>query len=214
MGFYGDRIFPRVMNALMDTTETRRIRAEVCAPLRGDIVEIGFGTGHNLAFLPAVVTRLVAVDPLLRGRELAAERLAASTVPVDFVGLDGRRLDLDDRSVDAALSTWTLCSIPDPSAAVREIARVLRPGGTFHFVEHGRAPDPRVRRWQRRLNGVQQAMACGCSLTHDMAVVVSDGGMDIVELETYYAKGDPRSHGWTWQGIAAPSVARPQQPPP
>lgn len=205
MGFYGDRIFPRVMNALMDTKETRRIRAEVCAPLHGDVVEIGFGTGHNLAHLPAAVTSLTAVDPLLKGRELAAGRLAASTVPVEFVGLDGQLLALDDQSVDAALSTWTLCSIPDPVAAVREIVRVLRPGGKLHFVEHGRAPDPGVERWQRRLNGVQQRMACGCSLTHDMVAVVGDGGMDIEQLDTFYAKGDPRTHGWTYQGVAAPS---------
>lgn len=205
MGFYGDRIFPRVMNALMDTKETRRIRAEVCAPLRGDVVEIGFGTGHNLVYLPAAVTSLTAVDPLLRGREIAAERIAASTVRVEFVGLDGQRLALGDQSVDAALSTWTLCSIPDPAAAVREIARVLRPGGRLHFVEHGRAPDPKVARWQRRLNGLQQRMACGCSLTRDIAAVVGDGGMDIEQLDTYYAKGDPKTHGWTYQGVATPS---------
>ncbi|MEJ7844994.1 MAG: class I SAM-dependent methyltransferase [Acidimicrobiales bacterium] len=205
MGFYGDRIFPLVMNALMDNKEARRIRAEVCAPLRGDVLEIGFGTGHNLPFLPVTVRSLKAVDPLLKGRELAAARLAASTVAVEFVGLDGQRLALDDQSVDAALSTWTLCSIPDPAAAVREIARVLRPGGKLHFVEHGRARDPKVERWQRRLNGVQQRMACGCSLTYDMAAVVGDGGMDIEQLDTFYAKGEPKSHGWTYQGVATPS---------
>ncbi len=206
MGFYGDRVFPRVMNALMDTKETRRVRSEVCAPLQGEVLEIGFGTGLNLAHLPAAVTKLTAVDPLLRGREIAAGRLAASTVPVEFVGLDGQRLAVDDQSVDAALSTWTLCSITDPAAAVSEIARVLRPGGKLHFVEHGRARDPKVERWQRRLNGVQQRMACGCSLTYDMAAVVGDGGMDIEQLDTFYAKGEPKSHGWTYQGVATPSI--------
>ncbi len=187
MGFYGDRVFPRVMNALMDTKETRRVRSEVCAPLQGEVLEIGFGTGLNLAHLPAAVTKLTAVDPLLRGREIAAGRLAASTVPVEFVGLDGQRLAVDDQSVDAALSTWTLCSITDPAAAVSEIARVLRPGGTFHFVEHGRAPDPKVERWQRRLNGLQQGIACGCTLTSDSATVVGSAGMDVEQLDTYYA---------------------------
>lgn len=207
MGFYGERVFPRIMNALMDTKETRRIRAEVCAPLRGEVVEIGFGTGLNLPYLPAEVTRLVAVDPLLRGRALAGERLAASAVPVEFVGLDGQHLVLADGSVDAALSTWTLCSIPDPAAAVREIARVLRPGGSFHFVEHGRAPDAGVHGWQDRLNGMQQRVACGCSLTHDIAAVVGAGAMVVQQLDTFYAKGHPKTHGWTYQGIAIPSAA-------
>ena len=165
MGVYGDRIFPRVMNVMMNTKETRRVRAEVCSPLSGGVVEIGFGTGLNLPHLPASGTKLKAVDPLSKGRDLAAERLDASSVAVEFVGLDGQRLPLLDQSVDAALSTWTLCSIPDPIAAVREIARVLRPGGKFPSVEHGRSPHPKVYRWQVRMDGLQHRLACGCSLT-------------------------------------------------
>ena len=152
VGFYGDRVFPRVMNVVCNTKESRRIRADVCAPLVGEVLEIGFGTGLNLPHLPPSVDRLLAVDPLQRGRELAGARLAESHVTVDFVGLDGQSLELEDDSVDAALSTWTLCTIPDAIAAVREIGRVLRPGGTFHFVEHGKAPDSRVQKWQDRLN--------------------------------------------------------------
>lgn len=205
MGFYGERVFPRVMNRLMNNERARGIRAEVCAPLTGHIVEIGFGTGLNLAHLPAAVTSVTAVDPLLRGRDLAAERIAASPVPVEFVGLDGRRLEMDDQSVDAALSTWTLCSIADPGAAVAEIARVLRPGGKLHFVEHGRAPDPRVQRWQDRLDGVQGRLAGGCSLTVDIEAVVA-GAMAIEALTTYYVPGEPKSYGWTFQGIASPST--------
>ena len=141
MGFYGNRVFPRAMIRLMNTRQMRETRARVCAPLSGDIVEIGFGTGLNLPHLPPTVTVLRAVDPLERGRNLASGRIAASPVSVEFVGLDGQSLPLPDHSVDAALSTWTLCSIPDPVAAVREINRVLRPGGTLHFVEHGCSPD-------------------------------------------------------------------------
>src|SRR5262245_48051807 len=114
MGIYRDRVFPRLMNLTCDTPENRHIRAEVCAALVGDVVEIGFGSGLNLPHLPPAVTRLRAVDPLERGRQLAAERLVESDVVVDFVGLDGQALSLDDDSVDSALSTWTLCSIPDP----------------------------------------------------------------------------------------------------
>lgn len=190
------------MNSVMNTKETRRIRGEVCAPLAGEVLEIGFGTGLNLPHLPATVTRLLAVDPMQRGRALAKDRLAATSVPVEFLGLDGESIPLADASVDAALATWTLCSIPDPVAAVREIRRVLRPGGTFHFVEHGQAPDDSVRRWQDRFNPIQRRMACGCNLNRDIPAIVTDGGMEPGDVTTYYAKGDPKIMGWMYQGIA------------
>lgn len=204
MSFYRDHVFLPVMNKMMDTKETRRIRSEVCAPLHGEVIEIGFGTGLNLPHLPAAVTRLWAVDPIERGRAKAGKRLAATDIPVEFLGLDGQLLPLGDRLADAALSTWTLCSIPDPVAAISEIHRVLRPGGTFHFAEHGRAPagDERVRQWQDRLNGFQQKVAAGCTLTSEIGSIVEQGGLVIDELDTFYAKGDPKTHGWTFQGVA------------
>jgi ubiquinone/menaquinone biosynthesis C-methylase UbiE len=202
VSLYRDRVFPYVMNLACNTKQTRRIRAKVCEPLAGEVLEIGFGTGLNLPHLPPSVTCLRAVDPSQRGRDLAAGRLAASHVQVDFVGLDGQSLQLSDNSIDAALSTWTLCTIPDPSAAVREIGRVLRPGGAFHFAEHGRSPDSKVRKWQDRLNGVQRRVACGCNLNRDIAAIIEDGGMSITSLDTFYAKGDPKIVGWTYQGIA------------
>jgi len=203
MGFYRDRVFPRVMNVACNTQSTRRIRAQVCEPLAGEVLEIGFGTGLNLPHLPTSVGRLLAVDPLRAGRRLAGARLDDAThVSVDFVGLDGQSLELEDDSVDNALSTWTLCTIPDPAAAVREIGRVLRPGGTFHFAEHGRAPDSKVRAWQDRLNGVQRRVACGCNLNRDIAAIIEDGGMTMVTIDTFYVKGDPRFLGWTYQGTA------------
>lgn len=203
MGFYGERVFPRAMNRLMNTKQTRETRARVCAPLSGDIVEIGFGTGLNLPHLPPAVTVVLAVDPLERGRTLASERIAASPVSVEFVGLDGQLLPLADDSADAALSTWTLCSIPDPVAAVREINRVLRPGGTLHFVEHGCSPDPGVRKWQRRLNPIQRRVACGCNLDRDIPSILKDAGLSVDSLNTYYMKGSPKILGWTFEGVAA-----------
>ena len=141
------------------------------------------------------------------GRDLAADRLAASDVVVEFVGLDGQTLELDDDSVDSALSTWTLCTIPDAAAAVREIGRVLRPGGTFHFAEHGRAPDANVQKWQDRLNGLQRRVACGCNMNRPITTIIEDGGMTITSLDTFYAKGDPKVVGWTYQGTAQVSTS-------
>ena len=199
---YRRQVFPRIVNVAMNTAETRRIRAQVCAPLAGEVLEIGFGTGHNLPFLPAAVTRVLAVDPMQEGERLAAKRLRESPVHVDFVGLDGERIDLPDGSADQALATWTLCSIPDATAAVREIARVLRPGGRLHFVEHGISPDPKVQRWQHRLNPVQNRVACGCNIQRDIPALIEAGGMAVESVQTFYAKGDPKVLGWTFQGTA------------
>jgi SAM-dependent methyltransferase len=208
MSWYRDHVFPRIMNLACNTKETRRIRSEVCAPLAGEVLEIGFGSGLNLPHLPPAVTCLRAVEPSELARDLAGERVAASQVDVEFVGLDGQVLELEDDSVDAAVATWTLCSIPDAAAAVREIGRVLRPGGTFHFAEHGRAPDANVQKWQDRLNGLQNRVACGCNLNRDIAAIIEDGGMTITCLDTFYAKGDPKVLGWTYQGSAEVSDAR------
>lgn len=201
-GFYERRVLPKVLDVIMDTKETRRIRTEVCAPLEGEVLEIGFGTGHNLPFLPPAVTRVLAVDPMERGQVLAAERIATATAEVQLVGLDGQALPLDDASIATVLCTWTLCSVPDPTAAVQEIVRVLEPGGTLHFVEHGLSPDPGVSRWQRRLTGLQQRIAGGCSLDRDIVALLEAGGLRITELATFYAKGDPKLLGWTTQGRA------------
>ena len=205
MGFYDDRVLPHIINVVMNTGETRRIRARVCADLHGDVVEIGFGTGHNLPFMPPTVTRLRAVEPSARSVDLAAKRIAAAPFPVEVVGLDGQRLPLDDDSADTVLCTWSLCTIPDPAAAVREMARVLKPGGRLHFVEHGRSPDDGVRRWQNRLNGVQQRVAGGCNLNRDIPAVIEGGGMTVEDLDSYYAKGEPKPFGYVYEGVAVGS---------
>ena len=155
------------------------------------------------------MTSVRAVDPLQRGRELAAARIDASLVPVTFVGLDGQRLPIEDSSADAVLCTWTLCSIPDAEAAVREIRRVLKPGARFHFVEHGRSPQPGVRKWQDRLNGLQGRLGGGCSLNRDIPAIINAGGLTIEQLDTYYAKGNPKTHGWTFEGTATTPTPAP-----
>lgn len=202
MAWYADHVLPRVLNLVMDTAHHRRIRVRVCAGLRGDVVEIGFGTGQNVPHLPSQVTRLLAVEPSRLSVRLAGSRIADSRIPVEVAGLDGQRLALPDGSADAALCTWSLCTIPDPIAAVREVRRVLRPGGELHFVEHGLAPDERVRRWQSRLNGIQQRLAGGCHLDRDIRAIVERGGMLVTHLETYYEPGAPKTLGAMYEGTA------------
>lgn len=205
MGFYDERILPHVINVVMNTKQTRKIRERVCADLSGEVLELGFGTGYNLPFLPPEVTRLLAVEPSSRSVRLARERMETTSIEVEVVGLDGQRLPVEDESVDAVLCTWSLCTIPDGVAAVREAGRVLRPGGRLHFIEHGAAPDAKVRRWQDRLNGVQNRIGGGCNLNRDIAGIIEAGGLSITRLDRYYNAGEPKPFGAMYEGVATRS---------
>jgi ubiquinone/menaquinone biosynthesis C-methylase UbiE len=201
MGFYDDQILPRIIDRAMRRSETEKVRARVAASLHGDVLEVGFGSGLNVPHYPSEVTRVRAVDPATVGRKLAAKRVASSSVPVDYVGLDGQTLSLESDSVDQVLTTWTLCSIPDVERALSEIRRVLRPGGTFHFAEHGRSPDRGVAGWQDRLNPLQRRLFGGCHLNRPIDQLVRGSGLELVRLENYYMKG-PRPFGYTFEGVA------------
>lgn len=166
------------------------------------MLEIGFGSGTNVPFYPAEVRRVLAVDPATVGQKLAADRVARSAAAVEYVGLDGEELPLDDASVDHALSTFTMCTIPDVERALAEVRRVLRPGGTLHFLEHGRAPDAKVMKWQDRLNPLQMRVAGGCHLNRPIDIVLRDSGFTIVRLDNYYLQG-PKPFGYMYEGIAA-----------
>lgn len=203
MGFYDDRVLPHVIDVVMNAEQVREIRQRVCSGLQGEVVEIGFGTGHNLPFLPAEVTRLQAVEPSQRSIALAQERTAVSKVPVEIVGLDGQHMPLEDDSADAVLCTWSLCTIPDPETAVREMARVLTPDGQLHFAEHGRAPHHGIRRWQDRLNGIQQRIGGGCNLNRDIPAIIEAAEMTITRLDTHYANGIPKPYAFMYEGTAA-----------
>jgi SAM-dependent methyltransferase len=202
VGFYGEQVVPRIVNKACGTKAAEPLRRRVCAGLAGDVVELGFGSGHNVAFYPAAVTRVTAVEPSDVGWRLAAERVKAATVPVRRSGLDGQSLPFPDHGFDAALSTWTLCTIPDVAAALREVRRVLRPGGTLHFLEHGLAPDERVRRWQRRLEPVQYRLAGGCHLTRPIVDLLTDAGFTVGEVDVFYEQGAPKFAGADSLGTA------------
>ncbi len=202
MGFYGDQVVPRIVNLACGLKTNEKLRRRVCAGLSGDVIEIGFGSGHNVPFYPAAVTRVDAVEPADVGWKLARKRLASRTIPVQRSGLDGQSLPFADNSHDAALSTWTLCTIPDVARALLEVRRVLKPGGTLHFVEHGLAPDDRVRRWQRRLEPMQKRIAGGCHLTRPVTELLTTAGFTITDLDVFYEKGAPKSLGALSLGTA------------
>ena len=205
MGLWERQVVPRMVERCCGHPELERLRAEACAGLAGTVVEIGFGSGRNAPHYPPAVTRVLAVEPSDVALRLGRDRVARRGVPVQRAGRDATRLPLPDGSVDAALSTWTLCTVPDPAAALAELRRVLAPGGRLHLVEHGLAPDPRVARWQRRLEPLQRRVAGGCHLTRDVPGLLAAAGLAPVRLRAEALPGVPRPFGWTTvAALAAP----------
>jgi ubiquinone/menaquinone biosynthesis C-methylase UbiE len=202
VGLYDGQVLPRLTDVALSGREFRRIRQRVAAGLEGEVVEIGFGSGRNVPHYPASVARVRAVDPATVGRKLAAKRVEASLVPVEYVGLDGQALPLEDSSVDRVLITWSMCTIPDPARALAEARRVLRTRGAVHFVEHGRSPDARVARWQDRLTPLQRRLFGGCHLNRPIDQLLIDAGFHITRLENYYMRG-PKPYGYMFEGVAS-----------
>ncbi len=192
MGLYAEQVLPRFINVACGMKSSNPLRSRVCEGLHGQVVEIGFGSGLNIPFYPDSVTGVAAIEPADLGWKLASKRLADSPVPVERSGLDGQSLPLPDDSCDTALSTWTLCTIPDAIAALHEVRRVLKPGGTLHFVEHGLAPDEKVQHWQHRLEPMQKRLFGGCHLTRPVADLLTTAGFTITEVDVFYEKGAPK----------------------
>ena len=205
MGFYERTVLPRVIKVACGMKMANPYRERVCGGLKGEVIEVGFGSGLNIPFYPDTVTKVAAIEPADTGWKLAAKRLASSTVPVERAGLDGQSLPFDDDTFDAALSTWTLCTIPDVAAALAEVRRVLRPGGTLHFIEHGLSPDPKIARTQNRFNGLQKRIFGGCHLNRQIADLITGAGFEIAELDNFYEKGAPKFVAYDYLGVAVAS---------
>lgn len=195
MGIYKDRVLPRIVNASCGSKSLDTLRARVCEGLAGDVVEIGFGSGLNVPFYPAAVTSVAAVEPSDLSWKLADVRLREANISIRRSGLDGQSLPFADNSFDVALSTWTLCTIPDVGASLNELRRVLKPGGTLHFLEHGLAPDEQVRRWQRRLDPLQMRIAGGCHFTRPIIDLLRATGFTIKDVDVFYEQGTSKIAG-------------------
>lgn len=202
MSFYHHYIFPRLLDIAMSSSLLRVPRERTLAPARGRILEIGFGTGRNLSHYPPTVKRIEAIDPDLDLDRLSMPRIAHAAIEVDFHHLNAEHLPFEDESFDTVVSTFTLCSIPDVVHALGEVRRVLKPGGQFLFLEHGRSPDPKLARWQERLTPYWKPLGGGCHLDRPVRDLVASTGLALDPVQSYYAEGIPRLFGYLTEGVA------------
>lgn len=191
------------MNVAMGMPFLAGERTKCLAEVRGRVLEVGFGSGHNLPHYPKGVEKVVAIDPSAVSAKMARKRIAQAAFPVEYLPLQGEKIPAADESFDSAVSTFTLCTIPDVSTALRQLRRVLKPDGRLFFLEHGRSPKPAVYRWQDRMNGLQKFICGGCHLNRDIERLILDAGFEMVQLETYYVPG-PKASGHFYRGIARP----------
>lgn len=202
MGFYAKYALPRFIDLAMRNRETARLRAEWVPQARGDVLEVGIGSGLNLPFYSSQVRRVYGVDPSIELQRIARTRMTGTPLAVEFFAQSAEApVPLSDASVDTAVLTWTLCSIAYPSTALRQIKRVLKTNGRLIFLEHGQAPDAGVAAWQDRLTPVWKRVGGGCHLNRKIDELIEAAGFRISELRTGYLPG-PRPMTYTYQGFA------------
>jgi ubiquinone/menaquinone biosynthesis C-methylase UbiE len=204
MDFYERWILPPLLDLVMRRKDLTKYRRAVVAAAHGRVLEIGVGSGLNFPLYGKQVELVYGIDPSPRLLSIARRRAAASGIPVELLLGSATAIPLADNSVDTIVMTWTLCSIPDPLAALREMRRVLKPDGNLCFVEDGLSPEPGVERWQRRLTPPWRRIAGGCHLDRKMDNLIRQAGFDLTNLHQGYAPG-PRAMSYMYQGCACRS---------
>lgn len=201
MGFYSQVLLPRLLDWGMSDALFTQYRRQVLAAVEGEVLEIGFGTGLNLAHYPASIRKITTVDPNPGMRTIAKKRIQASAIEVDYQVLNSESLPMPDHTFDSVVSTWTLCSIANVEQALREIYRILKPNGKFFFIEHGLSPKPNVQVWQHRLTPLQKVIADGCHLDRNIQALV-ERQFDQVDLWQFTPDNQPELTTHFYQGIA------------
>jgi SAM-dependent methyltransferase len=203
LGFYERRILPRLIDLGMRQKQLAALRERVVGAAQGQVLEVGVGSGRNLPFYRRDVESVLGVDPSEELLAMARPRTAWTHFPVQLRKAAAEELPVDDRAIDSVVMTWTLCSVADPVRALSEIRRVLRPGGSLLFVEHGRAPEPRLQRWQDRLTPVWRRLAGGCHLNRPIDRLIEQSGLRLTGLEMGYLVAGPRPWTFHYRGRAA-----------
>jgi ubiquinone/menaquinone biosynthesis C-methylase UbiE len=204
MSLYERFVVPRLIDLAMRQQPILKYRRKVVPAARGRVLEIGVGSGRNLPLYREGVSEVIGIDPSERLLDMARERAAGAAVPVSLRRGSATAIELGDANVDTVVMTWTLCSIPDPLAALEEMRRVLKPGGRLLFIEHGLSADPGVARWQHRLTPMWRRLAGGCHLDRKIDDLVRAAGFELPELRTEYAPG-PRPMTYMYEGRAVRS---------
>jgi SAM-dependent methyltransferase len=203
LGFYDKHVLPRFINCACGTKPITKQREKVVPRCSGTVLEIGIGTGLNLRHYDATrIERVIGLDPSEESWLIAKKNNPNLAFPVEFMGLSGEQIPLEDDSVDTVLVTYSLCTIPDPVTALQGMRRVLRSGGKLLFTEHGAAPDPGVRKWQDRINPLWKKIAGGCHINRDIPALLAAGGFSVQELDTMYLPGAPRIASYNYWGSA------------
>jgi ubiquinone/menaquinone biosynthesis C-methylase UbiE len=202
MGLYETQIFPRLMDWVMARPAFSQLREALLQLASGEVLEIGFGTGLNLRHYPTTITRLSIVDPATLLPALVTHRMVAAPYPIQTTHVTAENLPFPDQQFETVVSTWTLCTIPDPVLALHEVGRVLKPGGRFLFLEHGRSDDRTIAAWQDRLNPIQNVMGCGCHLNRQIDQLITQSGLTIAHLDRFSMRGVPRLVGEMYRGTA------------
>jgi ubiquinone/menaquinone biosynthesis C-methylase UbiE len=202
VGFYSQRIVPFLCDFGLDRPSVAGLRQGLLSHAGGEILEIGFGTGLNLAHYPEHVKKITTVDPNVGMQRRAQRRVKRAQLEVDQRILGSERLPFEDRTFDCIVSTFTLCSIEDVRQALAEINRVLKPGGKFLFLEHGLSPEPGIQKWQHRLNWLQMRLTDGCHLDRNMKELIAAQPFGSVKDEQFYLEKVPKTHGYLYTGIA------------
>ena len=201
MGFYSQKLFPYLMDWSMSGSGLAQYRRSTLAEVEGEVLEIGFGTGLNLPYYPDRIQKIVTIDPNSGVHKLAQQRIESSGIAVEHLMLKSEALPMADNSFDSVVSTFTLCSIANVEQALREIHRVLKPGGKFFFVEHGRSRESSVQVWQDRLTPLQKIIADGCHLNRNIRQLVEQQ-FGAVTVDEFYGENLPKFVGYLYQGSA------------
>ena len=204
MGFYEDQVLPHLVNLTMRNRRLMPYRERVIAVAEGRVLEIGVGSGLNLPLYPARVREIVGLEPSPRLLAMSRRLASGLSLPVKFIEGSAEAIPLDDRSIDTAVTTWTLCTIPAVIEALKEVRRVLSPDGQLLFVEHGLAPDDNIRKWQDWLTPAWKRIGGGCHLNRPIRTIVETAGFTVTRLETGYMKG-PKPMTFLYVGRAKPN---------